>query len=160
MVRSARRFFLLSFASLLAALPAAAQTPWPQDTKNPSLVIEAIPLPSNYMNMGIAFLPDGRMALANAAVETTNGEIPPVSANSNVLLVSGLGAGDMAGISVKKIADMFHQPAGVVRMARDQAQIDTCHQPQEARPKEHAPQPAEEKKDEQRHTYQRVPPPG
>jgi hypothetical protein len=114
MVRSARRFFLLSFASLLAALPAAAQTPWPQDTKNPSLVIEAIPLPSNYMNMGIAFLPDGRMALANAAVETTNGEIPPVSANSNVLLVSGLGAGDMAGISVKKIADMFHQPAGVV----------------------------------------------
>src|SRR5262249_49650972 len=53
-----------------------------------------------------------------------------------------------------------HQPAGVVWMAWDQAQTETRHQPQEARPKEHAPQPAEEKKDEQRYAYQSVPPPG
>ena len=96
----------------LCCLPAAAQSPWPQDTKNPSLVIEAIPFPANYMNMGAAFLSDGRMVVTNAAEETTNGEIPGTNANSLVTIVSGI-SGDMSALASKKIADMFHQPSGV-----------------------------------------------
>ncbi|MDB5051077.1 MAG: hypothetical protein JWO30_4148 [Fibrobacteres bacterium] len=102
----------LAFSAAFLAAPAGAQTPWPQDTKNPSLVIDAIPLPATYMNMGMAFLSDGRMVMATTAAETVNGEIPPADANSFVAIVSGV-TGDMSGISVKKISNMWKQPSGI-----------------------------------------------
>ncbi|MDB5105399.1 MAG: hypothetical protein JWP91_3088 [Fibrobacteres bacterium] len=99
----------------LVALSASlvhAQAPWPQDTKNPSLVIETVPMPATYMNMGFAFLSDGRMVMATTEIETVNGEIPPAKPGSMIQIVSGL-TGDMSKLSVRKVADMWKQPSGV-----------------------------------------------
>jgi len=96
----------------LSAVPASAQVPWPQDTKNPSLILDQIPLPATYMNMGIAFLSDGRMVVATTEVETVNGEIPAAKPGSMVMIVDGM-TGDMSKLTTKKIADMWKQPSGV-----------------------------------------------
>lgn len=106
------RLLLPALIAAAAALPAAAQSPWPQETRNPSLTIETIPLPGNYMTMGLAFLPDGRLALATTGERTTNGEIPAANPNSFIMLVGGL-SGDLAAITTRKIADMLKQPAGL-----------------------------------------------
>ncbi len=90
----------------------SAQSPWPQDTKHPSLIIETIPMPATYMNMGVTFLSDGRLVVATTGERGGGGILPP-NANSLLMIVSGL-TGDMSGLSVKKVADMWRQPAGVV----------------------------------------------
>jgi hypothetical protein len=101
----------LAFALILPAA-VRAQGPWPQDTKNPSLIIEQIPLPATYMGMGIGFLSDGRMVLATTEIETVNGEIPPAKPGSQIMLVDGM-TGSMSNLTVKKVADMWKQPSGV-----------------------------------------------
>ena len=106
------RHVILAALPIAAVQPAAAQSPWPQETKNPALTIEAIPLPASYMTMGLAFMPDGKLAVATTGERTTNGEIPAANANSFVMLVGGL-TGDMAGITTKKIVDMLKQPSGL-----------------------------------------------
>ncbi len=94
------------------SVPAGAQTAWPQDTRNPGLIIDTIPMPAQYMTMGLGFLSDGRMVLATAGIEG-GGQIPPTDPNSAIWIVGGV-TGKMSGLTVKKIADMWHQPAGVV----------------------------------------------
>lgn len=90
---------------------AQAQAAWPQDTKNPGLVIQTLPLPANYMTMGINFMPDGRLVWATAGVKG-GGEIPGAHANSAVWIVRGI-TGSMAGATATKVSDMMRQPAGV-----------------------------------------------
>lgn len=68
-------------------------------------------MPETYMTMGLSFLSDGRLVVATTGNEG-GGEIPPADAASMIMLVSGL-TGDMSGLSVKKVADMWKQPAGV-----------------------------------------------
>lgn len=109
--RPAARACLAALA-LGGALPAAAQSPWPQDARNPGVTVETIPFPASYMTMGLAFLPDGRLAVATTGERTTNGEIPAANANSFIMLASGL-SGDLASVTVKKIADMLKQPSGL-----------------------------------------------
>jgi hypothetical protein len=101
----------ITAASILPAAIASAQTPWPQDTKNPSLIIETVPMPATYMTMGLSFMADGRLVVATTGTEG-GGEIPAASADSKVMIVGGL-TGDMSGLSVKTVADMWKQPAGV-----------------------------------------------
>lgn len=101
----------LSLCILFLSGHAAAQAPWPQDTRNPGLAIDTVPMPANYMTMGLDFLPDGRLALATAGI-AGGGNIPVPDANSAIWIVGGL-TGRMAGLTVKKVADMWKQPAGV-----------------------------------------------
>ena len=103
------RLFLCALLSSGAAL---AQAPWPQDSRNPGLTIDTIPMPAQYMTMGLDFLSDGRLVMATAGIEG-GGQIPPPDANSAIWIVGGL-TGKMAGLTVKKVADMWKQPAGVV----------------------------------------------
>jgi hypothetical protein len=105
---------LASGLSLALLLPFAArgQGPWPQDAKNPSLIIEPIPMPALYMHMGLGFLSDGRMVVATTEIETVNGEIPPAKPGSMIMIVDGV-TGDMSKLTVKKVADMWKQPSGV-----------------------------------------------
>lgn len=91
---------------------ALAQSPWPQDTKNPGLTVETIPLPTMHMTMGLTFMPDGRLVWATTGVKG-GGEIPGANANSAVWMVSGI-TGNMAGVAARKVADMMRQPAGLV----------------------------------------------
>lgn len=109
---SSVKLISISSSAILTAGIVMAQAPWPQDTKNPGLTIETVPLPTMHMTMGLTFLADGRMVWATAGVEG-GGEIPSANANSAVWIVSGL-TGNMSGVAVKKVSDMMRQPAGVV----------------------------------------------
>ena len=102
----------LLLCTLLFASHTWAQSAWPQDSRNPGLAIDTIPMPAQYMTMGLGFLSDGRLVLATAGIEG-GGQIPPTDPNSAIWIVGGV-TGKMTGLTVKKVADMWHQPAGVV----------------------------------------------
>lgn len=114
LISNPSRIVAYAFALAGAVL---AQAPWPQDSRNPGLTVETVPLPTNHMTMGMNFLADGRMIWATAGVKG-GGEIPAANANSAVWVVSGL-TGNLSGASVRKVADMMRQPAGVVIVGTD-----------------------------------------
>lgn len=82
----------------------------PENAVHPAYDLKVIPMPAQYINMGLAFLPDGRMVFATGYIEdgrTNTGE------GSAVLVASGVG-GDMANIKVDALARNFINPSGLL----------------------------------------------
>lgn len=96
--------------SLTVALGAAGVSGAIPEAAHPDFTVAQIPLAGTYKTMGIAFLKDGRMALA--VTEFVGwGEVPPASNQHKVLLVEGPGT---AAPKVTEIAHTWLQPAGLV----------------------------------------------
>lgn len=111
-------------AALLLTAGSAATQDLPQDLPNPRVVLTNVPN-TDFGNMGIDFLSDGRMVLlSNGSVALSaqgdlgGGDIQPWSATKDysVWIVSGLSAtGDLNGVTATKILDQLTgPPPGVV----------------------------------------------
>jgi len=83
------------------------------DALHPDFTLSEVPLPAKYWCMGVAFLQDGRMALAVTDFEG-GGEVPEnKSAGNKVLIVSGSSSTSSAGIKVEEVANTWSQLAGI-----------------------------------------------
>src|SRR4051812_34520106 len=97
-------------ALLALALGFTAARAGISDSAHPDFNITEIPMPDRYKTMGLAFLDDGRLALAS--METVGGgEIPLVDSSHQILLIKGLA--EAGKIEVKPIAILWHQVAGL-----------------------------------------------
>lgn len=69
-------------------------------------------MPARYKNMGMAFLPDGRLAMGVIEV-VGNGEAPPPDSGDQVVVVDGAGKAADDSIHVKVVAHTWRQISGL-----------------------------------------------
>lgn len=82
------------------------------DAPHPDFTQRVVPFATKYKTMGLNFLKDGRMVLA-VTDYIGGGEVPTTAtSNTKVLLVTGYGGTDSAGIKIEEIANKWFQLIG------------------------------------------------
>jgi hypothetical protein len=95
--------FALSCSLAVGAIP---------DQMHPDFDLREVPLPQTYNTLAIGFLSDGRMVLATAE-DYGGGEVPPISPDTKLSIVSSPGSASASGIKIKDIANNWHQIIGI-----------------------------------------------
>lgn len=91
------------------------------NTMHPDFDLSQVGLPAAYKTMGMGFLKDGRMVLGTT-VAIGGGEVPPASADHKLFIVSGISKTGSGALTVKEIANNWHQIAGIV-IAEDKVYV-------------------------------------
>lgn len=94
--------------TLLCALASAEIA----DTVHPDFELRAIAMPARYKTMGMAFLPDGSLALGTTEA-IGGGEIPEPSEDHKLLLLRGMSPDTLPGL-FRELAHGWRQIAGVL----------------------------------------------
>lgn len=103
-----RSLKLITAAMSLCAVAVHAEIP---DQAHPSYTLREVPVTQKFRTMGLAFLPDGRMAISTGII-TENPTAP--RAENAVYVLSGVTGDAVSTVEVKKLADNFITTSGLV----------------------------------------------